>query len=64
MKMISNLLGAVMEYFGWARKRQELTNSPEMQAAAQARTDAAVQDKATKAVAEGDLDEIRKGAAE
>ena len=45
---------------GFAAKRQELNNTPEMRAAARAAKKQAVLDSITKAVAERDLDAIRK----
>lgn len=60
-EMISNALGAVKEYFGWARERQALNNNPEMQANAKSEQDAKAADEARKKVAEGDTNTIREG---
>ncbi len=51
---ISNAFGAVMGYFGWANKRQELKNSPDVRAAAIAVQEQRVQDAAKKAIANED----------
>ena len=51
-------------YFGWAQKRQELTNSPEMQANAAAQTEQALKDANAKAIADKDTAAIEKGLAE
>lgn len=53
-----------MEFFGFMRKKQELQNSPEMQANARARTDQAERARITREVAADDLAAIRRDAAE
>lgn len=64
MKWLEYLLGAIAEGLGFARKRQELVNTPEQQANAAAGTDAEIKASATDAVAKDDLAEIRKQAGE
>lgn len=56
----SSALKLAAESMGFAAKRQELNNTPEMRAAARAAKKQAVLDSITKAVAERDLDAIRK----
>lgn len=64
LPFLSNLLSGLAAYFRFAEKKQDLTNSPEMQANARAKQDQAARDAAVKAVADCDLDEIRRQAAE
>ncbi len=52
------------ELTGLAAKRQELNNSPAMQAAAKARQEQAAKDEAIKAVADRDSDSVRRGLSE
>lgn len=61
---IKYFFGAVMETMGFARKRQELANSPEMQANERAKQDAKERDAANRAVKENDLNAIRRRSAE
>lgn len=61
VEAISNAFGAVKEYFGWAREKQALTNTPEMQANAKGGQDAKTVDAARDAVAKGDTEALRKG---
>jgi len=61
---IKYFFGAAMEAFGFARKRQELANTPEMQANARAKQDAQTKDAIAKEIADNDLEAIRKRAAE
>lgn len=58
---------AAAAYFGWAAKRSDLNNSPEMQANAAAKTDAVIDNKIADAdatAAKGNLEDIRKLASE
>lgn len=64
MGLLKNLFGACMEFFGFAREKQVLNNTPQMQARATGQTDQQIKDGAAKAVAEGDVDTIRKDLAE
>lgn len=62
------VLGQVAEVAGkaidFAKVREARANAPEMQQNAAARTDAEIKDDANRAVADDDLDEIRRRAAE
>lgn len=61
-------LGAIVDFvanlMGFARKRQDLANSPEQQANAAAKTDQQIKDDARAAIAKGDVERVRKLAAE
>ncbi len=59
-EIISNAIRAVANYFGWAEKRQDLKNSPEMQKRAQAQNEAERMDRVNKEIAEGDVEALRK----
>lgn len=61
---IADTVKAVGAYFGWAGKRQDLQNTPEMQANAAAAERQKIADDAAKTVANQDLDQIRKDASE
>ena len=61
---ITAIFQSVAAYFGWAKQRSEVANAPDVKAAAVAKQEQAQVDKSNKAVADGDLDEIRKEAAE
>lgn len=61
---IADAVKGFAAYFGWAGKRQELTNSPEMQANAAAETRERIAAQAAKDVADKTLDQLRKDAAE
>jgi hypothetical protein len=52
--------GAVASGFGWALERLRINNSPEMRANADARTQQKLRDKANRAVAQGDIDKVRR----
>lgn len=64
MQTVLALLQAFAAACGFSKKRQELNNSPEMQANAKAKSDAKVADDAAEAVAKDDLDAIRAAASE
>ena len=61
---ISDAVKGFAAYFGWAQKRQELTNSPEMQANAAAKTEQQLKDENAAAIAKQDTDAIQKGLSE
>jgi hypothetical protein len=63
-QFIKDLVSGTAAFLRLKEKRQELDNTPEMQANGQARVTADIEADATKAVADGNLDEIRKQAAE
>lgn len=58
--LISNALGATKELLGFQSKKLDLNNSPAMQKAAQAQSEVDAANKVEKAIAEKDVDEIRK----
>ncbi len=59
-EIISNAIRAVANYFGWAEKRLDLKNSPEMQKRAEAQNEANRMDRVNKEIAEGDVEALRK----
>ena len=61
---LTALANAVAAVFGWAREKLGLKNTAKMQANAEKATDAAIKADASKTVASGDLEKIRKAAAE
>ncbi|HYC64526.1 MAG TPA: hypothetical protein VEC14_07340 [Reyranellaceae bacterium] len=60
MSKLSAILQILAGLFGYARKRQDLVNSPEMQANDRAKTDAKLKDSARTAIEKQDVDEIRR----
>jgi lipopolysaccharide biosynthesis regulator YciM len=64
LSTLSNLFRARAEALGFIRKRQELVNSPEMQANARAKTDAEIKDVTREAIRKQDLKKIRELASE
>ena len=58
---LSNGLKAVAGYFGWASKRSDLNNTPEMQQNARAQTDATAKAKATTDVDNPNPTDFEKG---
>lgn len=64
MNLLSNLLAAVAAFFGYKKQHEELENTPEMKANASAKKDEQVVAKATEEVTKGDVDNLRKDAAE
>ncbi len=64
LSTLSNLFRALAEALGFIRKRQELVNSPEMQANARAKTDAEIKDVTREAIRKQDLKKIRELASE
>lgn len=64
MKWLLDLLSLVSSLFGWANRRDELKNTPEMREAAQAQDAVTLQSQAEQAVAQKDEKEIRRLLAE
>lgn len=62
--MIGGIVDFLANLMGFARKRQDLVNSPEQQANATAKTDQAIKDEARGAITGGDVEKVRKLAAE
>lgn len=62
--MISNLAGMAKEFLGFQSKKLDLKNTASAQAAATAQKEVDAQDKTAKAIANDDLDELRKEASE
>ena len=62
--LIKDLVSGAAALLRFKEKKQDLENSPAMQANAEARRDAAIKDSALSAVAKNDLDAIRKQASE
>lgn len=60
METLSNIAKAIAETFGWARDRDVRMNTPAMQDAARAADEEHTKAKISKAVAEEDIDTIRK----
>ena len=61
---LKEAFSAFASFFNWSKHRSEVKNAPDVKAAAIAKQEQQQVDKANKAVAGGDLDEIRKQAAE
>lgn len=61
---IKDLVSGVAAFFRFSEKKQDLANSPEMQANARAKTEAEIHEEAVKAVESGDLETLRKLAAD
>ena len=61
---LSNLVSGFAAFFRFSEKKLDLANTPEMQANARAKLDQALRDAAIQAVADGDLEAIRRQAAE
>ena len=68
MEIVTVLLGAIKELFGWKRAREERANSPEMRKNEEAQRDAGLSSSETQTVVDShkthNLDAIRKEAAE
>lgn len=62
--MIGSIFDFLANLMGFSRKRQELVNSPEQQANAAAKTDQQIKDEARSAIAAGNVEKVRKLAAE
>ena len=61
---VTAVAAAAEKAIDFAKVREERMNTPEMQEAAAAKTDAEIKDDANNAIAKDELDEIRKQAAE
>lgn len=61
--MFSSILSLLANLLGFAKDRQELINSPEMQANKKAETREDIREDATNTVQNNDLDQIRKDVA-
>lgn len=64
METIGAIFKAIAAYFGWAGKRQDLNNSPEMQKAEAAQVEANAVSQTEKAVAARDEKATRNELAE
>lgn len=60
LKIIADFVSGLAAFFRLKEKRQDLVNSPSMQANAEAKTKAEIKAEATKAVAADDIEAIRK----
>ncbi len=63
-QLIKDVISGAAAFFRFSEKKQDLTNTPAMQANVRARQDQIARDAAVKAVADCDLAEIRRQAAE
>lgn len=64
LSLASNLAGAVKEFFTFQGKKLDLKNQADVKAAAIRQNEVTAEDKTSKAIANDDLDEIRKEGAE
>jgi hypothetical protein len=62
--LISNLVGAVKEFFGFQSKKLDLRNAADVKAAAANQDEAKARDVTSQAIAKKDTDEIRRELAE
>lgn len=62
--LIKNAFSAVASVFGFAKQRDAEENSPAMAKAKEAQNEAAAVDQTREALSKGDIDELRKEAAE
>lgn len=60
LQLISNVFGAIKEFFGFQSKKLDLNNTVEMKKGAVLTKEQEAVDKTNKAIAEKDEDEIRK----
>lgn len=60
VELLANALGVVKEFFGFQSKRLDLKNAQDVKDAAIKRDEQRALDKSQRAVADGDLAEIRK----
>lgn len=63
-KLITDVISGAAAFFRFREKNADRLNTPEMIAAAKAAEEQKVKDDANAAVAKGDLDELRRKAAE
>lgn len=59
--LISNVFGALKEFFGFQSKRLDLKNTQDMKDAEKAQNEQATKDKINQAIVEKNEDEVRKG---
>lgn len=64
MNLLSAIFRAVAELFGFANRRTDLKNAPDVRKAAVNQSEADAVAKETKAVTAQDVDAIRKGLAD
>ena len=64
LELISNALAAVSKFFGWANQRDAEENSPAMQAGAQSARSQRDEDATNRAIAQKDVDQVRKDLAD
>ena len=64
LTLIKDIISGLAAFFRAKEKTQDRLNTPEMQANERAKTNAAIRNAATKAVAKDDLEEIRRQASE
>jgi hypothetical protein len=64
LQLAANACGAVKEFFGFQSKKLDLRNTQKIQQNVEAQREAAAVDKTRQALAKGDLEELRKEAAE
>ena len=60
MNWLSNIFGAIKEYFGWATQRSEVSNAPDVRAAKIGSQDEQTKSKIEQDVAKGSVDDLRK----
>lgn len=60
LQLISNVFGAIKEFFGFQSKKLDLNNTEEMKKSETLKKEQQAVDKTNKAIAEKDEDEIRK----
>jgi hypothetical protein len=60
LQLAANVAGAVKEFFGLQSKKLDLRNTAKIQQNVEAQREAAALDKTREAIANGDLEEIRK----
>ena len=63
-QLIKDLVSGTAAFFRFREKQSDRMNTEEMQANERAKTNAAIRNAATRAVADNDLAEIRKQAGE
>lgn len=64
METIGAIFKAIAAYFGWAQKRQDLNNSPQMQAAKSGQIEADATSKEEKTVQSHNVTDTRNELAE
>jgi hypothetical protein len=61
---VASILDIVASLFGFARKRQDLVNTPEMKANASAKTDQQIKDESAKIISDQDANAAARGISE